>query len=72
MKTYQIYTYGKISEDKFCRMIFLIDDSDQEQFLRAETKRSTDTPQLSMGQIEAVDYIKANKLKLIDKFKTRL
>jgi len=72
MKNYQFYIYGRTRDGKFCRLIFLIDDNDQEQFLRAETKKNTLTAQMSMSRFEAVNFIKVNKLRLIDEFKTRI
>lgn len=72
MKKYQIYIYGIRKTDTYCRIIFLIDDEDQEQFVRAETKRNAISTQFSMGHDEAINFVNDNKLKLIDLFTTKL
>jgi hypothetical protein len=71
MKTqYQFYIYGKLREGKFCRMIFIINENDEEVFVKAQVKRNSITLQEEMGKIGAINFIKDNKLKLIDEFIT--
>ena len=40
MKTYHFYIYARLKTGTFARLIFLIDDNDKEQFVRAEIKES--------------------------------
>jgi len=71
MKTqYQFYIYGRLREGKFCRMIFIINENDEEVFVKAQVKRNSITLQEEMGKIGAINFIKDNKLKLIDEFIT--
>lgn len=71
MKNYQIYTYGRSKDGVFCRLIFRIDDEGHEVFVRAESKTIIGG-QKSMSHIEANNFIKDNKIRLIDEFSTRL
>jgi hypothetical protein len=71
MKTqYQFYIYGRLREGKFCRMIFLINENDEEIFFKAEVKRNSISQQEEMAHLQSFNFIKDNKLKLIDEFKT--
>ena len=71
MRTYQFNIFGKLKEGIFCRIIFRIDDNDQEIFVKAISKTILSSPK-TLSQIEAAKFITDNKLKLIDEFKTAI
>ena len=71
MKNYQIYIFGRSKDGVFCRLIFRLDDEGHEVFVRAESKTIIGG-QKSMSHIEANNFIKDNKIRLIDEFSTRL
>ena len=71
MKNYQIYIFGRSEDGVFCRLIFRLDDEGHEVFVRAESKTIIGG-QKSMSHIEANNFIKDNKIRLIDEFSTRL
>jgi hypothetical protein len=72
MKKYQFYIYAVARHGVYCRMVFLIDDNDIEQFVVAKTKKNMLSDDVSMSRIEAQRFIKDNKLRLIDEFKIRM
>lgn len=71
MKNYQFYIFGRSKDGIFCRLIFRLDDEGHEVFVRAESKTILEGHK-SMSHIEANNFIKNNKIRLIDEFKTRL
>jgi hypothetical protein len=73
MKKYYIRIFGKKTEGKYCRFIYEISNSktqnkDEFIFIKAVITIPLTQVFYSEGKIVATDYVKTNKLKLIDEF----
>lgn len=71
MKNYQFYIFGRSKDGIFCRLIFKLDDEGHEVFVRAESKTILGG-QKTLSLIEARNFVRDNKIRLIDEFSTRL